>query len=275
MVPLTKDELAIVAERWLGIVQDATEKVMAAEIAIYKAQDEIEEASRRKLTEFTDSRRSLFNNYATIVSAWEKKGGDPELIADYRAYQSAIIIEETRTADYKTLLAQAQAWALSRDGGVEIAIDVLVVVSSLIGLLFFARIIRRIARRYIGHIPNISLLLQTFLVTVVYWLVIAVGLMIVLSALGIDISPLFALVGGASLVLAFAFQESLGNVASGLMIMINRPFDQGHYVDIGGVGGTVKSVNIVSTTIVTPDNQVIVIRKPKCLGKRDHKCDCK
>ena len=45
----------------------------------------------------------------------------------------------------------------------------------------------------------------------------------------------FALVGGASFIMAFAFQDTLGNLASGLMIMINRPFDEGHYVDIGGV----------------------------------------
>ena len=89
---------------------------------------------------------------------------------------------------------------------------------------------------------------------------------IVLSALGVDISPVFALIGGASFILAFAFQDTLGNLASGLMIMINRPFDEGEYVDIGGVAGTVKSVSIVATTVTTPDNQVIVIPNKNVWG---------
>ena len=109
------------------------------------------------------------------------------------------------------------------------------------------------------RVPNLSKLLQVFLATVVYWIVLAVGFLIVLSALGIDISPVFALIGGASFILAFAFQDTLGNLASGLMIMINRPFDEGDYVDVGGVSGTVKAVSIVATKVVTPDNQIIII----------------
>jgi small conductance mechanosensitive channel len=48
--------------------------------------------------------------------------------------------------------------------------------------------------------------------------------------------------------------------------MINRPFDEGDYVDIAGTAGTVKSVSIVATTVVTPDNQVIVIPNNKVWG---------
>ena len=264
--PLTKDELDALAGEWLGIVKSKTEEVMAAQIAIHKAQDTIEDAARDKLTELTKERRALFNKYAKVISAWEKKGGNAEKIAGYRAYQSAIIVEETRQADFKTLLAQAQAWLVDRDGGVDVAISLLVIVGSLLGLLFFARIVRRLFVRWIGHIPNLSKLLQLFLVTVIYWLVIVFGLMIVLSALGIDISPAFALIGGASFILAFAFQDTLGNLASGLMIMINRPFDQGHYVDVGGVAGTVRAVSIFATTVVTPDNQVIVIPNKNVWG---------
>jgi small conductance mechanosensitive channel len=100
----------------------------------------------------------------------------------------------------------------------------------------------------------------------VYWLTIAFGLMVVLAALGVNITPLFALVGGASFIIAFALQETLGNLAAGLMIMINRPFDEGDYVLVAGLGGTVKHVSVVSTTVTTPDNQVIVIPNSKVWG---------
>ncbi len=76
-------------------------------------------------------------------------------------------------------------------------------------------------RRWIGHVPNLSLLLQAFLVGMIYRIVLAFGLMVVLSALGIDMSPVFALIGGATFILVFAFQDTLGNLASGLMIMVD------------------------------------------------------
>jgi len=266
LVPLTKDELAALAVEWQSIVKAKTEELMDQQIKISQSEGAAEEAARERLTELSQERKALFDKYSKVVSAWEKKGGDEAEIATFRAYRNAILVEETRTADYKTLLKQAWAWAKSRDGGVQLAINTGIIVASLLALFFVARIVRGFARRYIRHIPNISKLLQAFLVAVVYWLVFAVGLMVVLSALGVDVTPVFALIGGASFILAFAFQDTLGNLASGLMIMINRPFDEGDYVDIGGVGGTVRAVSIVATTIVTPDNQVIVIPNKNVWG---------
>jgi small conductance mechanosensitive channel len=266
LIPMTKDELAALAAEWLQIVKAKTEEVALTQVEISQTEGEVADDMRERLAELTTERKQLFDNYAKVVSAWEKKGGDEAAIAEYRAYQSSIIVEETRTADFETLLAQTIAWATDRDGGIQLAIDVAVVVGSFLLLLFVARIIRRFLRRWIGRIPNLSLLLQAFLVALIYWLVLAIGIMVVLSALGIDISPVFALIGGASFILAFAFQDTLGNLASGLMIMINRPFDQGDYVDIGGVAGTVKAVSIVATTVVTPDNQVIVIPNKSVWG---------
>ena len=75
-----------------------------------------------------------------------------------------------------------------------------------------------------------------------------------------------SLAAGASFILAFAFQDTLGNLASGLMIMINQPFDEGDYIEVGGVGGTVKNVNMVGTTVATPDNRIIVVPNKNVWG---------
>mgnify|MGYP001553638003 FL=1 len=152
-------------------------------------------------------------------------------------------------------------WLTRADGGVAIAKDIGVVILAVLALVFISKTIRRLVRRSIGRVPNISKLLQSFLVGTVYWLVLTVGLLFVLAALGVNVTPLFAMIGGASFILAFAFQDTLGNLASGLMIMINRPFDEGDYVVVRGTGGTVRSVSIMATTVTTPDNQVIVIPK--------------
>jgi small conductance mechanosensitive channel len=58
-------------------------------------------------------------------------------------------------------------------------------------------------------------------------------------------------------------QDSLSNFASGLMILFFRPFDTGDVVDAGGVSGTVRSMNLVSTTIKTFDNKLMVVPNSK------------
>jgi small conductance mechanosensitive channel len=266
LAPLTKDELKTVAEEWLQIVKSKTQGVIDAQIAMSKSDGKVEDAVRKKLTDLSTERNRLFDKYSAVLNAWERKGGDEATIADYRAYRSSIIVEETSKADLKTIVAQVMRWLTSDDGGIQLAKKVGVIIASFLGLLIVAGFVRRIVRQWIVRVPNISNLLQAFIVGLVYWLVLAFGLMIVLAALGINITPLFALVGGASFILAFAMQDTLSNLASGLMIMIYRPFDEGDYVDIGGVAGTVKTTNIVNTTVTTPDNQIIVIPNKNVWG---------
>jgi small conductance mechanosensitive channel len=266
LVPLTREEIAPVADAWLGLVRDQTQEVIEAEIAALSAEGEGANVFSQRAAEIANARDQLFRKLVTVVDAWEKKGGDADAIAAIRAYRSSIIVEETRTADAETLGRRALAWATSREGGIQLAIDVAVIVVALLVVLIVARLVRRGARRAFGRIPNLSKLLQAFLAMAVYWVVLAVGLMIALSAIGVDISPVFALFGGAAFIIAFALQDTLGNLAAGLMIMINRPFDEGDYVDIAGTAGTVKSVSIVATTVTTPDNQVIIIPNSKVWG---------
>lgn len=260
LIPLTAEELEALAAEWLAIVRDSTAQVVEQQIRINETEaDMVEQAARDRLTELTTERRTLFDNYARVLDAWEIKGGDTEAIAGYRTYRSAIIVEETRNTDWRTLLAQAMAWTTDRDGGGRVAINAGIVLATFLGLLVVARVVRRLVRYWTARIPNFSVLLARFVALVAYWLTLAFGLMVVLAALGVNITPLFALVGGTSFILAFAMQSTLGNLAAGLMIMINRPFDRGDSVDISGVSGTVRDVSIVSTTVVTPDNQVVVV----------------
>ena len=78
--------------------------------------------------------------------------------------------------------------------------------------------------------------------------------------------PLFAVLGGASFIIAFAMQETLGNLASGLMIMINKPFDVGDLIDTNGILGQVEAVSIVSTQVRTFDNQVVILPNSSVWG---------
>lgn len=266
LIPLTAAELSALAARWQEIVRAQTDAVVEATIAAERKPDGPTQQDLDQIVVLTQERGAGFDRYSAVVNNLEKKGGDEAEVASYRAYRNAIVVEEKQRADWRTLLTQTTAWATSTDGGLGLARKAVIVIAILFALLIVARFVRFYARRLFSRVPDLSKLLQAFLAMTVYWITIAIGLMVALSALGVDISPLFALVGGASFIIAFAMQETLGNLAAGLMIMLNRPFDEGDFISAAGTSGTVKSVSVVSTVIATPDNQVIVIPNSKVWG---------
>lgn len=257
LLPLTEKQLAAAAEAWQRIVQEQTQDVVDATLRVGEMSGETADLFREQVTDLAEERRHYFDNFVIVLNDWHKKGGDADEIAKYRAYRSSIIIDEIRKADAETLRQRILKWLAARDGGIEVAIDGAVIVGSLLGLIFVARIVRGVTRRWMGRITGMSALLAAFLGGVLYWVTLIFGLIFVLSVLGIDVTPLFALVGGASFILAFAMQETIANFFSGLMIMINKPFDEGDYIDLEGLAaGTVKQTNLISTTIATVDNKI-------------------
>ena len=106
---------------------------------------------------------------------------------------------------------------------------------------------------------TLSTLLKDMIVTTVRNLVFFIGILFALSQLGISLGPLLAGLGIAGFIVGFALQDTLSNFASGLMILIYRPFDVGDFVNAGGVQGKVDRMSLVNTTFKTLDNQVIVV----------------
>jgi small conductance mechanosensitive channel len=92
------------------------------------------------------------------------------------------------------------------------------------------------------------------------------GLLIALSQLGISLGPLLAGLGVAGFIIGFALQDTLANFASGVMILLYRPYDVGDMVDVGGVFGKVDKMSLVSTTVLTIDNQTLVVPNKKIWG---------
>jgi small conductance mechanosensitive channel len=82
----------------------------------------------------------------------------------------------------------------------------------------------------------------------------------------LEIGPLLAGVGVAGFIVGFALQETLSNFAAGLMILIYQPFDVGDSVEAGGVSGKVGQMSLVSTTILTFDNQKLIVPNNKIWG---------
>ena len=123
-----------------------------------------------------------------------------------------------------------------------------------------ARLAQTLTEKALGNQGlRLSQLLQRMIVATTRSIILVLGLLMALSQLGISLGPLLAGLGIAGFILGFALQDSLSNFASGLMILIYRPFDVEDVVEVSGAFGTVKHMSLVNTNIVTFDNQTLVV----------------
>lgn len=94
----------------------------------------------------------------------------------------------------------------------------------------------------------------------------AILIVTILSRLGVNVAPLVAGLGVTGFILGFAFQESLGNLAAGLMIAVNEPFKPGDFVEAAGLQGSILEMNMMATVMTTPDNKKIVVPNKSVWG---------
>ncbi|MCU7999009.1 mechanosensitive ion channel family protein [Shewanella sp. SM101] len=138
-------------------------------------------------------------------------------------------------------------------------------------ILFIAGLAGKLAKQIVKNTVsnsklNLSKLLQDFFTSLSGKAVFTIGLLIALSQLGIELGPLLAGFGIAGVIIGFALQDTLSNFASGMMILIYRPYDVGDLINAAGVTGRVSHMSLVSTTIKTMDNQRLIIPNNKIWG---------
>ena len=142
--------------------------------------------------------------------------------------------------------------------GVDLLTNLLVSAVILLVGWVVIRLVDKALRKAMAR-ANRKVLLVNFIVSAVTKVGWAILLVTILSRLGVDVTPLIAGLGVTGFILGFAFQESLGNLASGLMIAVNEPFKVGDVVDAAGHTGSVLEVNMMATVMLTPDNKRIVL----------------
>ena len=106
---------------------------------------------------------------------------------------------------------------------------------------------------------TMSHLLRRMIVSSVRNVIVMIGALIAIQQLGISLAPLLAGLGIIGFIIGFALQDSLANFASGIMILLYRPFDVGDLVDAGGVSGRVSHMSLVNTSFKTLDNQKLIV----------------
>lgn len=98
-----------------------------------------------------------------------------------------------------------------------------------------------------------------FLENIVYYALMIVVILTALGKLGVETTSFLAILGAAGLAIGLALKDSLGNFASGVMIILFKPFKVGDFVTAGGVTGSVSEVGIFNSVFITGDNQKIIV----------------
>ncbi len=130
-----------------------------------------------------------------------------------------------------------------------------------------SKITRNVVKRAVVA-PHLKMtqLMQDFFVSISGKAVFFIGLLIALSQIGLNLAPVLTGFGVAGIIIGFALQDTLSNFASGMMLLIYRPFDVNDLVEAGGVRGKVSHMSLVNTTIRTFDNQIIILPNSKIWG---------
>ncbi len=108
--------------------------------------------------------------------------------------------------------------------------------------------------------------LATFVARLVFIAVVVFTIVAALAMVGVQTASFVVVLGAVGFAIGFALQGSLSNFAAGVMLIVFRPFQVGEYVEVSGVAGTVKEIDVFTTTLATPDNVKIILGNGHVFG---------
>lgn len=114
--------------------------------------------------------------------------------------------------------------------------------------------------------PNIDATLGGFFASIVRWFLTAATLIAALQLFGVQATSFVAILGAMTLAIGLSLQGALGNIASGIMVMLFRPYSVGQYVELSGEGGTVRDINLFQTILASPDNVQIIVPNSQAIA---------
>ena len=206
------------------------------------------------VSKLQDQRTAIIDRLQVVLDSLQRKGGEVE---DYHKYMIAVSGIEVDTSDVAATWSAINGWIYSKEGGYRVGWNLTKFLLILLITWIIAKVVQRTTNWLMERRLRLSRLAESLISRVIKNVVLVVGFAVALTALEIDITPIIAAIGATGLVIGLALQGTLSNFASGLMILINRPFDVGDVVTAGGVTGVIHQMNLVSTTFRTFDNQTI------------------
>jgi small conductance mechanosensitive channel len=258
------------AERLAGMLQFLNKKRKSVAKIATGASDEEKQAQAAELKTLQERIKETAVHLNATVSIMKDRELETAaytqlLIASTGELTEDIFKKEVAFGLLQGWIDSGKEWVIAN--GPRWLFKIIVFLLILLTFKFLAGITRSLVRRAVTTSKiDLSQLLQNQIASFTGKVVMFLGLLVALSQLGIQLAPLLAGLGIAGFIVGFALQDTLSNFAAGMMILVYRPYDVGDAVEAGGVMGTVKAMNLVSTTITTWDNQKLVVPNSKIWG---------
>ena len=164
--------------------------------------------------------------------------------------ETKVKVEETQVEQYIHQFTQAIIGYIPN-----VLKAILILIIGLIVIKILRRIITGLMTKHADHDPT----LLKFVLDVATWILRAFIFVAVIGALGVETTTFAAAIGAAGIAIGLSLQGSLSNFAGGLLIILFKPFRVGDYIEAQGQGGTVNSIQIFSTKLITSNNQVVYL----------------
>ncbi|MEM8987538.1 MAG: mechanosensitive ion channel domain-containing protein [Pseudomonadota bacterium] len=143
--------------------------------------------------------------------------------------------------------------------GIAFGLNALGALAVLILGLWIAGAVKKAVRKGIEKSPKIDETLGLFFASIAYYVILAIVVITALGVFGVPTTSFAAILGAAGLAVGLALQGTLGHIASGVMLLIFRPFKIGDFIEAAGEAGTVKAITLFTTELATPDNVHIIV----------------
>lgn len=223
------------------------------------ALDDARHEQVERTAELRDARVAAVDRMQVALKAYADKGGDSGVVEEYTNYAQAVSEVAIDVSDSETALKSLHSWATSEQGGLRVLRHAGLFLFAVLASLVVGRLVSVTVNAALKRTGVTTVLLRRFLRVWIRRIAVALGVLWGLSLIGVSIVPLVAALGAAGFILAFALQNSLSNFASGILIMFQKPFDAGDYVEAGGVEGTVEEVSLFCTYLATPENKQVIV----------------
>ena len=137
----------------------------------------------------------------------------------------------------------------------------------IVGFLL-AKLLRSIVKKHLAK-TKLDESLVSFIITTVSICAKVVIILTALANLGVSITGLVAAFSAGAVAVALALKDSLSNIAAGIVMLMSQPFSTGDFIDVDGCvsGGKVLKIDIIHTTLLTPDNRRIIIPNGQLVNK--------
>ncbi len=156
-------------------------------------------------------------------------------------------------------------WDTYVDQAVQMGLHLVEALLVLLVGLWVARRLANVVERALGR-ASFDVTLSSFLRNLLYGVLITLLIVTSLQVAGVPSAPLVAALGASGLAIGLSLQGSLSNLAWGVLLAVFRPFRVGDFVTVGGVMGTVESINLMYTQLLVPDGREAVVPNAKVGG---------